>query len=247
MRLRVAEIDQDPDAHISRDEAFETRYDLGHGTVIAANQIPQILGIVPHGQCGRADEIAEHHRELAALNKRRSYSGVRTIILTQRSDRSEQFAAMPHRADTDFPEILGGQFGQYCGVDRVVAKRLFVSLQSETVEPGPDVHARLPDAVTPRWFTLAQTDAARECSARHITGRGHAVHDAAMAVVVGLGARAKRGRQAGPGGSVRFGQSRPFCGACYGSGLPPIADLCADTAAWRVSATPGHLHPVVSE
>jgi len=45
-------------------------------------------------------------------------------------------------------EIVGGQIGQSRGVDRVVAKRLFVLLQSEAAEPGCDVHARLHAAIT---------------------------------------------------------------------------------------------------
>src|SRR5690348_1959805 len=55
---------------------------------------------------------------------------------------------MSYKADTDVPEVLGGKLGQYSGVDRVIAKRLFVLLQPEAVEPRRDVHARLPDAVT---------------------------------------------------------------------------------------------------
>ena len=48
MRLWIPEIDQDPVAHIARDEARETPYDFGHRVMIGANQVPQILGIAPY-------------------------------------------------------------------------------------------------------------------------------------------------------------------------------------------------------
>jgi hypothetical protein len=35
---------------------------------------------------------------------------------------------MSYKVDTDVPEVLGSQLGQYRGVDRVVAERLFVLL-----------------------------------------------------------------------------------------------------------------------
>jgi hypothetical protein len=69
-----------------------------------------------------------------------------------------------YEIDTDVPPVLGSQLRQYRGVDRVVAKRLFVLLHPEAVEPGRDVHARLPDAVTAARLTLAQSGAVRDCS-----------------------------------------------------------------------------------
>src|SRR5580693_8250237 len=53
---------------------------------------------------------------------------------------------MPDEIDTDVPEVLGGEFGQQRGVDRIFAKRRFVLLQSEAVEPSRDVHACILDA-----------------------------------------------------------------------------------------------------
>ena len=69
--------------------------------------------------------------------------------------------------DTDFLEIGFGQLGQYFQLDGVVAKRRFVLLHTEAVEPGCDVHARLPAAITSRAeFTLPGMKTAREESAR---------------------------------------------------------------------------------
>ena len=62
---------------------------------------------------------------------------------------------MPDRADPDFPEILGSQLWQYSGINRIVAKRGFVLLQSEPVEPGCDIHACLPDAIFAAFLYLS--------------------------------------------------------------------------------------------
>jgi hypothetical protein len=72
MRTRIAEIDQDPIAHISRNETLEALHDFGDSMMIGADKVPQILGIAPHRQCSRADKITKHHRELPSLNDRRS-------------------------------------------------------------------------------------------------------------------------------------------------------------------------------
>src|SRR6516164_4422608 len=55
---------------------------------------------------------------------------------------------MPNKAHAELLQVVGGQLGQYRGIDGVVAERLLVLLQPETVEPGPNVHALLPAAVT---------------------------------------------------------------------------------------------------
>ena len=55
---------------------------------------------------------------------------------------------MPDEVHAEVLEVVGGQLRQYCRVNRVVAKRLLVLLQPETVEPCRNVHALLPAAVT---------------------------------------------------------------------------------------------------
>ena len=47
MRLRVAEIDQHAVAHVPGDEAIEPGDHFGHGAVICADDLTQILGIEP--------------------------------------------------------------------------------------------------------------------------------------------------------------------------------------------------------
>jgi len=79
MRPRVAEIDQDPVAHVFRDKPVEAPDNLGDGAVIRADDLAQILRIEPRGERGRADEIAKHHRQLPA------FGGVRGALRRRRS------------------------------------------------------------------------------------------------------------------------------------------------------------------
>ena len=67
MRLRIAEIDQHPVAHVFGDKAVEAADRLGDGAVIGADQLAQILRVNARRERGRADEVAEHHRQLPAF------------------------------------------------------------------------------------------------------------------------------------------------------------------------------------
>jgi hypothetical protein len=58
------------------------------------------------------------------------------------------------------------QLGQYRGIDGVVAERLLVLLQSETVEPCPNVHALSPPRSLPRGLIVPRIVGMREYSAR---------------------------------------------------------------------------------
>ena len=69
---------------------------------------------------------------------------------------------MPDQADPEILEIVGSQVRQYAFVDRVVAKRRFVLLQAEAVEPGCDIHTRLPAVVGTAHFSLTGLQVARE-------------------------------------------------------------------------------------
>jgi hypothetical protein len=65
--LRIAEVSEHPVAHVLRNKAVEAADGLGNAPVIRADHFPQVLRIEPRRQCGRADKIAEHDRELTAL------------------------------------------------------------------------------------------------------------------------------------------------------------------------------------
>ena len=67
MRLRIAEIDQHPVAHVLGDKAVEAADRIGHGAVVGPDQLAQILRVKTRRQRRRADEVAEHHRQLPAF------------------------------------------------------------------------------------------------------------------------------------------------------------------------------------
>ena len=67
MRPRIAEIDQHPVAHVLGDKAVEAADRIGDGAVVVADQLAQILRVKTRRERGRADEVAEHHRQLPAF------------------------------------------------------------------------------------------------------------------------------------------------------------------------------------
>ena len=67
MRLRIAEIDQHAVAHVFGDKAVEAADRLGDRVVVGADQLAQILRVKTGRERGRADQIAEHHRQLPAF------------------------------------------------------------------------------------------------------------------------------------------------------------------------------------
>ena len=64
---RIAEIGEHPVAPVLRDEPAGLSNEIGAAAVIRADDLAQILGIEPRRECRRADQIAEHHRQLPAL------------------------------------------------------------------------------------------------------------------------------------------------------------------------------------
>ena len=72
---RIAEISQHPVAHVLGDKAAAAPDHLGNAAMIGADHRAQILRVEPCRQCRRADQVAEHHRQLAPLGRRRRHLG----------------------------------------------------------------------------------------------------------------------------------------------------------------------------
>jgi hypothetical protein len=115
LRPRVAEIDQYAVAHVFGDEAVEPADRVGDAVVIGGDDLAQILGIELRGQRRRTNQVAEHHRELAALGaelpgRRRHRAGnrIRWRAGPQRGDGLEQLAPVTDRADAECDQIVGG-------------------------------------------------------------------------------------------------------------------------------------------
>ncbi len=70
MGARVAEIDQDAVAHVLGDKAVVAP-DRGTAPALKRrDDIAQIFGVHPGRECGRSDQVAKHHGQLAALGLR---------------------------------------------------------------------------------------------------------------------------------------------------------------------------------
>ena len=67
LRHRIAEQRHQPVAELLGDMAAHLRHRRRGGIEIGADQIAPLLGIEPCGNAGRIHQIAEHHREIAAL------------------------------------------------------------------------------------------------------------------------------------------------------------------------------------
>jgi hypothetical protein len=140
MRPRIAEIGQNPVAHVFGDKPVIARDDGGNGVLIGADLLAQFLRVEARRQWRRADEIAEHHRQLPPLG------GVvrrRTGRCGQAGDGSEKTLAVPER-HPKLLEIGVGQLRQDIGVDFTRAKQRLVLSEAETSQPTPDIHGRTP-------------------------------------------------------------------------------------------------------
>ncbi len=151
VRLRIAEVDKQPIAHVLRDKVVEAGDRFGDAAVIGADHLPQILGIETRRERRRADQIAEHHRQLAPFRglfaRPRSF-GERQAGGTERGGRAQDPLAVPEE-DAELFEIRLGQFGQRFEVNRVVAKNSLVLPEPETAQPLGDIHGVSPRPAHP--------------------------------------------------------------------------------------------------
>jgi hypothetical protein len=111
----------------------------------------KIFGIEPRRQRRRTDEIAEHHRQLPPLGLGGvCLRGGRGLVrlgpkrsgIAERSDRLEQFQAMPE-GQPQLLQVRVTERRQHRGVDGVIAERLGVLLQPEPTQPQRDIHGAL--------------------------------------------------------------------------------------------------------
>jgi hypothetical protein len=123
---------------------------IGAGRLIRTHDFPQVLGIEPRRQLGRADQVTEQHGQLAAFGLGRArrgrgrLCGCRGGAALKYRDGVEELAAVPDRRHANGEQILGGQPRQHLGVDMMGAKRLGVILQAQVPQPVRKVHLRRP-------------------------------------------------------------------------------------------------------
>ena len=118
--------------------------DLGDAAVVGADHVAQVLGVEPRGERGRADEVAEHDRELTPLGlsgrcgPRGRRVGGFPAGLASRGDSLQQALAIAER-DAELLEIGIGEIGEHVGADRMGSEGLGVAAESQVGEPLPDV------------------------------------------------------------------------------------------------------------
>ncbi len=153
LRLRIAEQRHQPVAELLQHVAAQARHRRGGLVEIGVDEIAPILGVEPRRQARRADEIAKHHRDRAALGEirlrrlrssgrfgsRREFSLRRRRVRGEAGDRLHQALARPERK-ADFLEVRFGEVGEDVGVDFVGAKSRFVLVEAETLQPLAHVH-----------------------------------------------------------------------------------------------------------
>ena len=137
---RIAEIGQHPVAHVLGDKPAAAPDHLGNAAVIGADHRAQILRVEPRRQRRRADQIAEHHRQLPPLGlgwcrgiagpRRHRDGGHRGA---ERRNRGEELAAVASEHHAEILEILRRQLRQRFPIDLVVAERWHIALKAQTL------------------------------------------------------------------------------------------------------------------
>jgi hypothetical protein len=70
---------------------------------------------------------------------------------TERSKGPQKLEPRPER-QAKLPQVLIGEITKYVGIDRIVAKRLGVVLQTDTAEPTVDVQVQSPGLLSAADF-----------------------------------------------------------------------------------------------
>ena len=166
VRPGPAEIGEHAIAHQLGGKAFEPADLARHGILIGPQHIAHLLGIEPSRERGRADQVDEHHGQLAALRRGRRDRGAgrrggRSGARAERRDRLQQLLAMAERGDADFLQIIAGQPAQQSAVDVIGAEHFHILGQTDAAEPTVDVqvysHGLLSAAAVSKGGLLAPT------------------------------------------------------------------------------------------
>ena len=120
--------------------------------VIGRDDRAHVLGIEPRGKRGRADEIAEHHGELAALGGVWAGGSTRVPCATAVSSADlarklrngrQQLPSMSDGTHAEFHQVVSRQVGQDLAVDLIVTERRLVLAEPKAPQPAPHVHGRV--------------------------------------------------------------------------------------------------------
>jgi hypothetical protein len=132
VRAGVAEPDHHAVAEQLRDVAVEGGDRRGHRVAVGAEQPAQVLGVEPHRQRGGADQVADHHGEVAALVV------VRARVRRQCGHRVEDPPSVRGR-HADRLEVGIGEVGQHVEVDALLGEGGREVGRAEGLQPGGEV------------------------------------------------------------------------------------------------------------
>jgi len=135
MRGGPAEISHQAVAEILRDVAVITLDHRAGGGLIAVHDGAQVFRVEHFGQRGRADQIAEHHRDLASLGLAPRRLGCRIDdVFVEQFRGPQELLARPHR-QAEIAEIVLGQLGNMAQRNILAFERGVELAETQTVEP----------------------------------------------------------------------------------------------------------------
>ena len=152
MGLWIAEIHKHAIAHVFGHETAEAPHGLGDAFLIGRNDLAQVLGVHARGERRRADQVSEHHRDLAALGgvlrlRVSPGGGLRCCggCACQLADGREHNPPMPEQ-DADIFEVLISQMRECRNINPILGKTLRVLGHAERFEPVRNLLHRGPVA-----------------------------------------------------------------------------------------------------
>jgi hypothetical protein len=150
VRARIAEIGQYPVAAELGEEPVIGQHDTGAGGVIGVDHGSHVLRIESVRKGSRANQIADHHREVTTLGSRHArLPGLSVLPNSARHCRGsagerrpnclDEALAIPHR-DPELLKITFCQFRQHIAVDCVVQEQRLIAFETEGSQPVAHVH-----------------------------------------------------------------------------------------------------------
>ena len=128
--LGIAEIGEHSVAHVLGNESTVALDQHRAAALIVTNDSPQVLGIEPGRQGGRADKVAEHHGEVTAFSgvlwPRLGHSGGGRrdrVITCELPDRAEHPTAIA-KQDPELLQVLVCQVGENAEINMVLCETL---------------------------------------------------------------------------------------------------------------------------
>jgi hypothetical protein len=157
VRLWIPEIDEHPVAHVLGHKAVEPGDRLGDALVTGADHKTHVLGVELGRESSRANEVGEHHSQLATLGvvlpswlgrhgRGGRRSGKRSVA--EIADRAEHFAAITEQ-NPEFLQVLIRKIRKNAEVNPIFDETLGVLRHAEPFLPVRNLFHR--DRQRPTW------------------------------------------------------------------------------------------------